>query len=289
MINKYDKMINCFESDVMEYLLNTEKCAKYRNKKKTLDELLFIYFESLLGKIEPIPRNVIFTNAIRLNSLLSNYQSAINLMESLFKNGNSCINKYLSKKAGNRDFLLRDIGLYHLHLSPQCNGRTNELLCVIIQHNNVYFIDISSHQKLFLDDKQLQDNHLCDSVWQEWMRLLNIIYVEHYDIIEKYRLKGNIAGLSHYYSGYEYMRLLRNEINPVLQIGHGYYVLPGGGVTTAGTSSKSTMRVNRFWQLLDDIKKTIESNAGFQKMALFLKIEDEFFRKAIKESIILSQ
>lgn len=54
------------------------------------------------------------------------------------------------------DFLLRDFGFYHLHLASDQNGRTNELLLVLLQGHRAYFINIVTHN-IFKDGKGIKD------------------------------------------------------------------------------------------------------------------------------------
>lgn len=136
-------------SDLSDWCITQEPQLKRYKGTRNFKELIIIYLEKILGKIIPNPRVVHIAAGLQDNAKFLKYRDVILDIKSKFESGDPDVSKYLSEKAGNRDFLLRDFGLHHLHLglckNSSYSGRTDDLLVVKINRKEVYFIDFITH------------------------------------------------------------------------------------------------------------------------------------------------
>ena len=147
---------------------------------------------------------------------------------------------HLSTKSDNpdyKDLMFSDWEVFHFHLGTdphlKCQGfvkRTDDLLFAIADSNTagMYLIDIHPHRGGFTN----QD-------------LLRIIEENWAEILDPYTLKG-VIGLTYNASDNDIGHLRKAGITTMLQTPGGRVLAPmGGGITTAGTSTRNRIEANR--------------------------------------------
>lgn len=243
-------VIGDWQKDLKDFLLKQNHIDCKRYDSKNIRDTLVKHCEYILGHINPKPRNVIIGNALKENSLYHKFSNEIINIISLFKDGSNEINEYLSKKAGDRDCVLRDVGIHHLHFKPKNDGRTDELLCVYIGSTSAYFLDISTHNKLFLSRKCESDSKKvstsmsvdefkeiheteCDTVWSEWMRILGIMQLFP-EIAKHCVFHGLEVEDSKYSPGYEQILIQRKGLQTIYSVNNSAMFSPRFGSASSG-------------------------------------------------------
>lgn len=192
----------------------------------------------------PMQKRKIFYSDKFLNSLqeLDNQtRQEFNKIEQLILEGKD-INPYQSKglilhndtsssKRQNRtDFLYADWCMHHLHLNSTIpNGdyfstRSNWLLFIFVQNLNCYFIDIRSHN----DEDLFSDQNLVITLIKNWPNTL-----EHCVLKDATPPSNN-------FSNQDLGRIRKSGVNLTITYNGKVYVPPGGGITTANTSTRAT-------------------------------------------------
>jgi len=149
-----------------------------------------------------------------------------------------------------RDFLLYDFGIVHFHLgtkpakdNPLLIEGTTELVYAFIDNNSCYFIKIGDHDKW--DDKEL----------------LITLKKDFPQVLNKWKIKGKPVIIL---SNEERKDVIKGCINTLIEIDGEYYMSPGMGMNTAGTSALAVMNMNRnfnnFIYLQEYIKQEIKQN-----------------------------
>lgn len=123
------------------------------SEKSDLD-FLTIFITSKLNNIDSRPRSVLASPELNNSKYYNLFESEILEIKNKFEHGESLSENLTKRNVADRDFLLRDLGIYHLHLSnlvkeDQKTERTDELLLVYLEDCTAYFIDIATHEELF--------------------------------------------------------------------------------------------------------------------------------------------
>lgn len=144
------------------------------------EKLLDIYLNLLDRLLICSKANVFMSKEIRYNAKYQKYKKEIFKLKRLFENGSS-IRPFLSDRINNliynksEDGLLLDWGLHHIHFYPtdkRKNKNDNDILFILKQDNNIYFIDIFTHG-------DFHNYRALEIVHNNWKNALNL-----------YRLKG---------------------------------------------------------------------------------------------------
>ncbi len=204
-----------------------------------------------LKLIKPEARNVVKSQKVTTLSDLDTLIS-ISLIEEKFRKSQD-VNPHLSKRIFRQDYtdyLFADWGIYHLHLSNEVEGnyfmeRSDYLLFVMIRQQEVYFIDVRLH----------------DEQWVFAQKgLLQIVHDEWPHILESSKLKG-IVNLEYEIDDPDKITIMRKSgMNFLHRIGNDYYAPMGGGITTAGTSLRVTMEVDRLYRMVRNAMDYIQKN-----------------------------
>lgn len=157
-----------------------------------------------------------------------------------------------------KDDMLADWGIYHLHpghgqKTPRSSGfvnRAGELIFVYPHGNDLYFLDILDH-----------------GAWTNFS-LIQIIHENWPSIIENYKLK-DVLGISHEPTESELYELRKNQINSAFRIIDSFYIGPGGGLASDGSSAKAV-------QMAMNVKRLLEN------YSLQLKKEESILRKELE-------
>ena len=149
-----------------------------------------------------------------------------------------------------RDYMLYDLGIVHFHLgtkplkeNPLLIKSTNELVYAFIVNDSCYFIRIDHHNN-----------------WGD-INLLSTLKRDFPQVLNRWKIPGEpVSKLSNK----DRKELIKNGINTWLEIDGEYYMSPGMGINTAGTSSlavlKMTRKFNKFIKLQEDVKQLILKN-----------------------------
>ena len=209
-------------------------------------ELLIVYNNWMSRLVKPQPRRVHKSKVFDLNPLTT--QRAADLAQILddIEKGRD-LRKYLSRgvksaagipgKALSRrhdlDLMLNAQGVHHLHISTQVEGdgyvkRDGPLLFVVFKPCHAYWIDIMGHGDWTSD-------HVLKVLAEEWPDK---------GVVHEMKSGGSIEveGLRRNYTEEERTLLQKNGINTLVQFG-GNVLMPGGGMTTAGTALNATRAV----------------------------------------------
>lgn len=152
---------------------------------KDADSNIVKYFLALMNynhnKVSLEKRTIYFSNKLLNNPLYLKYKERIDLIDNFIKNGDNEINnpqnKFLSKRVeflfNNKEKYEKDIFLdkmlyewdiRHFHIGNEI--RIDELLFVILDKKNAYFIDVKNHNSFC-------DTDLLEIVADEWEFLLD--------------------------------------------------------------------------------------------------------------------
>ena len=205
-----------------------------------------------------MPRNIFYSREIKqtlADSDDTNLNAVVNSIGNDLRNGTD-INGRLSKladKIGTNDAMLYEWNLYHFHLGRDKElhnnyyyRRTGQLLIAYIPNpqTSVYFVDIS-------------DNHSDNIVFSK-KQYLTIIDNNWPDLLSRYEIKG-IQGLSFEPTDTERRDLRNAGVSVMEHINNKFIFSPGGGQTTAGTSTSCRIAADKIINYIYEIKKLFKN------------------------------
>ncbi|MGY6241631.1 hypothetical protein [Burkholderia ambifaria] len=235
------KTVEQFYSDISDISMRLVRAhgLTHRAPDDQPDLALFRWMDYRLRRINPQRREVHKSSRFPIDGLPSTVQKALSLIEARFANGDD-VNPYLSKgtihndvahpKQQNRtDGLWADWDIHHFHLTaePLTEGqrfskRSGWLLFAKVYDDAVAFIDVRDHDEDFL---WTQDDLLKTfiSSWPEQAKPFRITTMK----VESREQSP------------ETLQMLRSAgVFVPIEHGGNFYFGPGGGVTTAATSTK---------------------------------------------------
>lgn len=277
-----------FKEDIKKFVLSKLEINYLKNKLKiypsitdlnsliseTDIDLLILKYSNwrkrlLLGR----KRKVFFSKELYKNPFYPTYRNKIDKLKRSFENGSN-IRPFLStqvNKISGFDPLLNAWGLHHVHFVPKYQrneqiNRTNEILFIMEDINNIYFIDIMPHK--------------------DWVNLnpLNIVKRNWPNSIEMYKLKD--ITLTNPFTEAEMWNLRNKNANIALNLGGDVY-MPKGGVVSAGYMVADRVNLDRFFHLMNGILSEIENNTEIKttiETQLNKKIEELNLTLSIDES-----
>ena len=203
-------------------------CTGLENKHK--EELIFNYFNFRERLISNRPRQVKIPRGF---SCPPAHQEGLERLLDKVRRGDSLF-PHLSRQINNPSFsdgMLFDWGIQHFHLGltpdkrkPRLIQGTKEVLYAMVSDDYFYALAIEDH------------NHWTDK------DLLRIVRDNFGEIIEPHRLKG-IASLSVTVDESDHNKYRQAGINVITELDDKYYLCPGGGITTAKTSTRAVRSV----------------------------------------------
>jgi hypothetical protein len=237
---------------------------KYENKLNHLGSPLLRWLDFRLRYVDPMPREIIYSDKFPAK-LPKKIKRALKKLERMIIKGQD-INSYQGrglvrwhdtsgyKKQNRTDLLWADLGVTHLHLvnsdhleKDGFSERSDWLLLCIFVGSQCAFLDIRHHREedLFSDPK------LAEIMIRNWPGYM-----------ERFRLKGILPPEDKdKFSAKEIGALRKNGISNFISVDGKAYLGPGGGVTTAATSSKVTqqmMSIRYYIKLLADLVQNPE-------------------------------
>lgn len=251
-LDKID-LVGDWEKIVCDYLKNNNHTIpKYTDKLE-----LGVSFSNLkYMTIDNIPRKVFISKEFncppkfkkRISSLKKNIEKGISLNPFLSKG---------SSRITNKDYLLYDWNIYHLHLGKydlnkdKYSSRTNELLFVYITEKAAYFLDILDHNS-FTEKK-----------------LLSIIKLNWPFLLEKFILHGFTATTQNL-SGKEIGLLRKKGVSTLIQLDSGEILFPPGkGIVSTSDSFRAVDSTLKLLKTLRDYELFFLKNSMQIKKDIF--------------------
>lgn len=194
-------------------------------RQKNKNDCAMDYYRLMHRLIENKPRNILKAKEFFCPQ---EYESALKLIEKTIKNGAN-LHPFMTrnlKKLQCEDLLLSDWGIYHLHLSERIDPkdgfmqRSDKLLMVRIDDENVYFITIVDHNE--------------KNVWS-LKRYIEIIKANWPQTIERHRMKE--VHLLEKMSDEDYAKCRKANATTFIELDDGScYGMMGGGYMSDGTA-----------------------------------------------------
>ncbi|HWJ77796.1 MAG TPA: hypothetical protein VNR61_06945 [Niallia sp.] len=242
-----------FISDLSEIMVQAYKEKGINPPNGDTHTLLSRYFNLKDKIIVPKIRNVKVSKELSGKVIEDYYKKCLHHIKNRFKNGKD-VSIFLSKKSikpSQKDLLLYDWGIHHLHLSMPEKGkqfveRSDYLLFLMIDDNNAYFIDVTKHK--LPDGTEFSQQELLRIVKDNWPFLL-----------EPYRLKGAIS-LDRKMTDKDYSEMRQAGSLSLVEIKGEVYGLIGGGITTARTNINHTTKADDIFRVLRNMETTIREN-----------------------------
>lgn len=245
---------------------------KFKQEIHDLSNPLFRWLDFRLRYIDPIPRQIFFSNKFPKKLPLPT-ENGLHRLETLIREGKD-VNPFQSKslirfndisgktKSKRTDLLWADWGIVHLHLTDKpvvaedyfseradSDGESWLLFC-IFSGNAVGFIDIRRHG----DDGLFSDQDMIRIVKDSWP-----------DFMERFKLKGILPSESHVTNS-ELNSLRKSGINCLTCIDGETYLGPGMGITSASTPLLVTKKANRILDWIDSLAiLAADENGQLQK------------------------
>lgn len=228
-------------------------------------ETLLIYFLNWVNRlVHPHPRTVLKSADLLKNPFLQSHRLEIETLEEKIKSGKD-VGPHLSKriregfsatktptknlnKRGDLDLLLNDWDIHHLHLSNVIEesgfvARSELLLFVIFGESTAYFLDILKHGTW-------TNQRLAEIAIENWphdglFHQLNVLGVER-DLSSDDRHKLRGAGLA-----------------TMIQVDGRVYMSNSFGISTAGTSTKTSRQAQNLLRQLRSIEQNLTADPSF--------------------------
>ncbi len=229
--------------------------------KENLSKVLLIYFNHRKKIPLPLKRKVHFSNEIYANPHYKYYKKSIDIITEYFEQGKD-ISPFLStrikdiylpnkKKYKDKDMLLNDWGIHHLHLgeldkNSEFAMRNGELLFCKITDTDVYFINILGHEFANIDLLRIIKNN-----WDEILRP--------YEIKGVTSLLGKNGEIIHY-SDSDYLKFRKEGSITLYDVDGTFYFSPSGGYTSSCHSINDVKAADDIMKELSTIKNILEQN-----------------------------
>ncbi len=224
-----------------------------------LPQLLLVYLNWRRRLIRPVPRHVHVSQELQARRLTGRRARVVAEILRALKNGGDLTHRLSesivrdgyshrsSSKTRDKDWLLTDWGIHHLHLGSARSGvkefcrRTKALLFVAIRPEDAYVIDL-------LDHSTFDDVRLIEIVVRNW---------PHAGLA--YALSGVTLGQM---PSQAERRVLRKVgiVSPVMVDGLAYIVSP---ITTAGTTVADANDTANLIRLICDIERRVRDDPGY--------------------------
>lgn len=231
------------------------------------------YFKLLHETIPPLPRRVLWSKELRERVLTVEQLVAIKRVQAEAQKG-ADLNRRLTTRRLDptvHDAQFNEWGIRHLHLGSGRRRRSLELLYVHVDNTAIRFVDFGDHNTF-------GDRHLFNVLCRNWP-----------ETVEHARMK-TVRGVPLLPSSgpgpstKEYREAWARGLTVIIPVDDGYYMPPGGGLTTAGVGALVAKYANQFnnatWNLelwfrenATAVQRAIAEQAGFDLSELHLKAE----------------
>lgn len=233
--------------------------------KLELSKVLLVYFNQRKKIPLPAKRNVHYSEEFYNNPNYKTYETAINKIALYFEQGLN-IYPFLSKTVKNiylpnkrkdkdKDMLLNDWGIHHLHLGELKDGsefveRTRDVLFCKITDTDVYFIGIFDHKK----KETFADIDILRILKNNWENFL-----EPYELKNVTSLVG-AKGEEIKLTSKDYIELRKDGSTTIYEVDGKFYFSPTGGYATSCHSINDVRAADDIMIELNAIKEALEGS-----------------------------
>ncbi len=246
-------------------------------EEQTLVNLMIDYRVWRGRFIQPLPRTVHRSDEFMKSPKRQAHAAALEVVETKIATGEE-LNAHLStrvshpaggdstmppSKHADRDLLLAEWGVHHLHLSTEMRkdgftSRTADVLFVVFREADAYLLGIFDHPQ--------HENWAAENIFAVMVRNWSDAGLV---------LKSNFAiGLSQEYSDDDRLELRKAGMNSALQVDGKVYSPSGGGIALDGTPLLEVQAAQQFmWELSrwgGDIAKRLGEVEGVPRAAYWL-------------------
>lgn len=255
MIYKNSALENNYYSIDIDLVKDLKDISKQRLKSMGYtfadnadEDWIRLYFNAQKRLISNTPRTVIKSKEFHCPD---KFIPALTEIETKFKKGEN-LTPYMTthiKYSKEKDLLLYDWGIYHLHLGlknpkQQFAERSDQELFVFIKNDVAYFIQTYPHKK-----KNLYAT-------QEMVKILHNNWPE---LIAQHKLNGL---LSHQISDADYDKLRRAHVSTFVEVGdETIYAILGGGYASDGSSVEVTRNADFWKEQMECYQKVVVAEA----------------------------
>lgn len=228
----------------------TESGNKDENEYKR--DLIFQYYNVQHKFVSSTPRNIKKCSDFKCPD---KYTKGLELLEGSIISGEDLFPRYSRQifKFDSNDGMLLDFGIYHLHLGTKPDAKhkgliegTEDVLYCMFDDKSAYFIKIAKH-----------------GLWNN-VDLLKAVKDSFPEVLNKFKVEGIIG------QGIDVTEDLRKKIRSkhmncgIIEIDNEYYMQPGLGMNSKGTSNLSVQRCLRQLECLriyeEDIVNWMKDN-----------------------------
>ncbi|OCS82248.1 hypothetical protein [Caryophanon tenue] len=255
-------------ADLEKILISKFINLGFKHPVSNIHDLLRAFFNLTDKSISIQKRKVYLSTELKNKQLPKPYGHYLKQVIQKFKEGQNLI-PHLSIKAvkpHQKDLLLYDWGIHHLHLGDTLNPngfikRSDYILFFVLKENEVYLIDVTKHK---LEDRtEFSQQQLLQILKNNWPFLLT-----------PFQLK-NITNLSKKFTDKELSIIRKNGGMALVEIDNIIFRSMGGGISTAKTNLDHTIRADKIVKILRTIeidiisrKQIIETIATDYKLTL---------------------
>ena len=225
-----------------------------------LHSLLLTYGNWRSRFVHPHPRTAYLASNLQASSKFTEHKTAVEAIIAAIEAGDD-LTPHLSRgiktayvpqaqrderlhRRSDLDLLISDWGLHHLHLTTEMESdgfvkRTGDLLFAAFTHGDAYLIGIYTHGSWALRE-------LVEILVREWP--------------DNSAVNASLSGgkLVRSVSEEEHMRLRKGGVATLVEVDD-KVVMPGLGMTTAGTPLRVTLRVNKIAWALTDLRENLDA------------------------------
>jgi hypothetical protein len=267
-INLREAVRQCVLKNLPYDRSNSALCAELQ--AKDAPELLIAYYNWMSRLIPPLPRVVKKSKAFDANPLVSQRATDFATIIDDVRNGRD-LTRYLSrgiknaadvsakplKRRRDLDLMLNDWNIHHLHISTTLESdgfvtRDGPLLFGVFTHETAYLIDVMQHGDWTRE-------HVMRVVADEW---------PNEGIIHELKgiMGGSVIGLSSNPTEKERQKLREVGVVTPFEL-NGRVFVPGGILSTAGTSFRASQAATNLLRTLGRFEKEVRQHPHHIKQA----------------------
>ena len=256
-----DGFVDEIEQQIRDYVLRVmPPDPSGELEASPLNSLLLTYGNWRSRFVHTQPRTVHLSSKLRASLQATEHKAALGAISAAIQAGDD-LTPYLSRgiktayvpqaqrdkrlhRRSDLDLLISDWGLHHLHLATQLEPdgfvhRTDDLLFAAFTDEDAYLIGIHPHGNWALRE-------LVEVLVREWP--------------DNSAVTMSVSGvtLARSVSEDEHMQLRKGGVATLMEV-DGRVVMPGLGMTTAGTPVRVTLRVNKIVWALTDLRENLDA------------------------------
>lgn len=258
---------------------------KFNKELPNLSSPLLRWLDFRHRYVDPFPRPVVLSDKFPIANLPDDAKKGLQQLVEQFEQGVN-INPYQGRglilrndtsgetRHARTDLLFADWGILHFHLTakPIPAGRffsaaADYLAFCLVGGNVVAFIDILPHS----DRLGFANVDLFETLARNWP-----------EFIEQFRIRGNILPSREPLTTTEVSQLREGGMGSFYNFNGALYGPPGGGVTSASTSTRLTFACDQISRLVRTLAAAVDDSAGqFRTHPAVVAVVNPEFRLAV--------